>query len=824
MLRRLFISNRSRQAQPPVCHQTPVATYAHGSHRCIGCIRLGNKETTNEDLHPHAPTIIVPIATQPSASTPNPSHRKIPLPPSIWHRLCAWLHTDDRGAWSHAFRSLMAMIRDRRWEGPFPLSGTDLRLLWQAMLHDYPTPAHEQARVLLEVSDADRGWMWDDWCTQDEARIASVVPFLSPSRVPQVRDVVLRLLSSPSVAVRRHAVHALAAWKSESNASLRQEGMRLLWMVLYHDPDRSVRLTAAVALTDVLGPWPVEIPTVIDDVITAIAHNDAYAVAHIVPLLVYTPSLWFHPRLLSRIDQLARYPRIWEHPAMIRRWHDVMVTVTHASLCSGDRDQLARWADWIWTVTKHDPWNGCCPPTLRNLISHEPLVSAIRSYGRICFQSRFHDIWTSPSVRMIGTACPALGEDALDVIESIIHTDTDSASIPSWVIPAFDLVWNSDAWYRAVQMIDTHWDRFPDDILLAIVRRGVLSPAASEVCHRIYRRSPDHALRHIIRGIGESSNAHADSPLPQAVLPWLRRAAAEEPHLCDAPILRRVWMTDPATAWDMTQHLVSCSHSGCRDTVLSALSDAWNLGYDHEIIDCLRFVLAVTGRRSRDREPIIHALSSGLRRALPSVLPDLITVWRRVFACSSARTQHTALISSLSSAWGRGIDHMIVHILCTIPVTVHPQIIGAVIDVLRDGWGRGHDRTIATYLETIVHHAITRMEQTAQDTNGSSYTPIVVSVLRAIGDTWSDDDSAVRVHILTDVMQWGRSHGEILRRVPLIGVMLVRAILAGLPKLGPETISCWLDDLSSIAPSPTHILSWIAEAVSLPSLQAEDRS
>jgi hypothetical protein len=167
---------------------------------------------------------------------------------------------------------------------------------------------------------------------------------------------------------------------------------------------------------------------------------------------------------------------------------------------------------------------------------------------------------------------------------------------------------------------------------------------------------------------------------------------------------------------------------------------------------------------------------------------------------------------------------MIVRILCSIPVTVHPQIIGAVIDVLRDGWGRGHDRSIATYLETIVHHALTRMEQTAQETTESSYPPIVVSVLRAIGDRWGEDDSSVRIHILTDVMHWGRSHREVLRRVPRIGVMLVRAILAGLPKLGPETIACWLDDLPSIAPSPTHVLSWIAEAVSSPSLQAEDRS
>jgi hypothetical protein len=710
--------------------------------------------------------------------------------------------------------ALISLIRDRRWEGPFPLTGDDLREVWQAVSHAYPPAPQVQAILLMEAADPDRGWMWDHWVHQPAERRAAVLAYLRPSRIPAVVDQGWLLLESPSPRVRIDAVHALAAWEADLDPDHRSRRNAQWWRMLHHDPDRAVRLTVGWYLTRMKVVWVRELAPLVDTLHAALDTTDRYEQTIVAALLADAVDHGDDRVLLPLIDHPIATCHVWSQSAMLHRRHAAVFGVTRGVLAGGTPAQRSQWAAWVWDVCRYETGRGPIAPAWLALIGHEWLASALCAYGRTMIEQDPQDVWRSSSLRIIGKRCPSLVDVMLERIESVLRES--GSPLPAWIVDAVDAVWQTDAHGRTLPLIKRFHDRFPDDMLMQILRRGVASSDARAVCGWIRDRCPTHAdaVMHIVRGICETSSTHDDSPLPDGMIPWILQAIDIAPHAITDTILRRVWRTDPLAAQSITGRLLASNDPRGRWEAIMALPAAWGCGDDRVIVACIRMTMPHVLRRPSEHDGIIQAIASGLARATPTVIPDLVNLWQVMMARASSRSRKRALLAGIASAWKHGCDTTVLQALTPLVDSPDPQILEGVVAALRAGWGGSCDRDIAQQIARLIRHAQAAGDRAYRDTVRDSYARVMALAIQAMADGWTGDGGDICASILADlVMHWRTAHdGMEIRRYLGIGDAIIRSLLAGQPVLGTETVCRYVHDLMTDDPYP--VIRWLSSAVS----------
>jgi hypothetical protein len=447
-------------------------------------------------------------------------------------------------------------------------------------------------------------------------------PYLLPTHLPELVQEIHQLLSSDNPNDQHIALTVLDRWLASPDSATRTLAAQMLHTLL--NEEHHLRLPIITILA---------------------ASGDA----------TVDVDRWAH--------HVAAFIRTHPSDRMIQDTLDRLMPAIWSSVRPDDR---VAWVVTLWDLMNESTLGGRClmiAGVLAKMMQQDPMVARLvcdrlRTVSPL-HRSRLPFIprrtWDTLLAGLIRTVC---ADEVLTIIEQEIRQDPDAIARFDPIVAAG---WGNGRDGRILQMVTSHPSLHWREVIAAVVTTSV----GVEVCTLLGSRVPaDQCMDMVMIQLqnGEQFGNLPLAPLPASLIPWVGDTARTRPYRLHPTTIRRLWLTDPDRAWNVTQIMLDSGHRFVQQRAIAAMDTGWGTGHDAEVATTLRARIL---EHQDDRDGIeagITTAVAGLGIAPPSLIAALLTE----LAMQGNETVQRQLISALRRGWGRGQDDLVVRIVKTI--------------------------------------------------------------------------------------------------------------------------------------------------------------
>jgi len=743
----------------------------------------------------------------------------------IWGYVRSMVRASDRTVRMQAAK-VCAMLLIRWCGDDLPaLSAPEIRAVWEWIADDLHARMTMVQPLVAMADPYERTWIGHFLQTWGTLRHRlDLCLYISPIVVPHLRIVMHDGLRSDVPEIRWAAVTALCTWVYDPDPQLAAWAATRLWNLLadhYEDRGRSrgwwnrlfpntdssylplhVRISIIAALVRYARiPVPSE-TMVLSDLAAAIRSADIdSSCAHMALTIIgMVPSWWFHDGLVNAlVVVMHRCEQIGER---------IMAFLARAVRQSGDYQRVVWWVHVLWNLLTSDS----AFPFVQIMIARQ--INEGYSWGPAAtmLQSRMFDLAMHLSTLDFHAVHILIhGPWRYHLVTTILyHLDHVSRMAHPWILrDMLSAAWNLGHDRYLLHLLTEHPDLFPDpDDRLTVLRHGLSSRVGETVWAIMEQDYPDQARTILVSELANASDGDDTIPYPMSLLRIVEQTVLDTPDLVTPSVMRWIWTTHAATAVSIVHRLMAASPSSMTlDDIVRlvySLGEGWGRGYDRDIGMMVQWLLSHGVIGSHDQDAVVHAIGTvigdGIGRGDPDVLISLIHQIIHVVPSSAlVPLAHTA-----RCAWNRGEDAIARWLMHALVSLSHPDLVRAVIAVVREQWGNGYDHWIRAFLHTILRSTI----RSHAPANDASSAMVLCQALLALGDGWGYDGDNDMIDIIDEVM----SHAilSVSPTAPFVGTIVATVTtvaIDGIPFIGEDPMLRILSTMTSFSPY------WVLEGI-----------
>ena len=646
------------------------------------------------------------------------------------------------------------------------LIDTDRRssiLRWWSSIID--PPLWQELRALQQVHVP--GMMRKDWYR--------LYWYLSPILLPDIAQEMHRLLMSDAPDDRQTALTVLDRWLASSDHGTRTVAVRMLrtWLdeegtddaEVYHHRLWTITILAASGYATV----------------------DFHRWVHVVDTMVRTHTSG--AEILDMLDRLAN-------------------TILPSNRLPDQIELITTLWNLITESTLSDERREIIAGALHRMMQNPMVAALVRdrllrtnlSSQRIMTER----VWT---ILLEGLMQTVYADAALDIIERAIRQDPSTIEQLASIVASG---WGNGHDRRILQMIEQTIaqtiaqtiESNPSSLWSEVLIQGITTSVGEEVCACIARWYPDKAVRIIAEYIDLEESL---APLPEYLIPWVCAVARDCPDHLYPSTIRRLWLSDPDRAWDVTKTMLDSGEPIGQQCAIDAMDAGWGRGRDDTIAATLWSFI-----RDHPDDPfaegaVVATAVAGIGRADPSLTASLLA---KLAMKGNEHVQYQ-LICELHRGWGRGQDDLVFGVVETIAERMASDWVWrGSRATLTSAWDYQPPHVVLSLIDRLVtrlmHSLATEGECTVNE-----------DVITALVPGWTYLPTPLMCERITHYVAHLHAHAHTLAPEVLNSLVSAWAevIAAGANRLSTADIHALLSPLWTI--SPYWSLNGIAQAVRL---------